>query len=205
MLLYVVTIYRFCSFSQISSNLDHISPWARWRRFNCSCGRYPGQRQWQVVGAIRYARACSHQLFLTDGNKIPLIIQIIVYGLLALLSVFGWVAISLCFDLEISIILNSLIGAIFKRRRLVTLYVAMLAVHLIFSIASGVYSIYQLFIDSKTTVDDCVNGSTDKDTIEGCQKGVTLIKALMIILFIVVWLIELCGYPYRVFYSREPG
>jgi len=111
----------------------------------------------------------------SPGNKLAYIIQIAVYALLAILSVLG------------------IIGAIFKKRGLIRSYFVMLTVHVLFSIASGVFSLYRFFQDAPDEVNTCINNSTDATVIKACQKGVSVMKGVLIAVFAFVWLIELWG------------
>ncbi|KAF9497256.1 hypothetical protein BDN71DRAFT_1445005 [Pleurotus eryngii] len=111
----------------------------------------------------------------TSGNKLALIIQIIIYGLLALLSIFG------------------LIGAIGKIRGFISAYFTMLTALLAFSICSGAYSLYRLFNDKQGAIDDCIGDSDSKLQKGACEKGAGLIRGIMVGLFIVVWLIQIWG------------
>ncbi|KAJ8457057.1 hypothetical protein ONZ45_g18467 [Pleurotus djamor] len=112
----------------------------------------------------------------TQGNKLSLIIQIIVYGLLALLSVFG------------------LIGAIGKIRGFISAYFTMLTAILAFSICSGAYSLYRLY-NEKDTIEECIGHEDDENSFTriACGKGAGVMKGIMVGLFILVWLIQIWG------------
>ncbi|TFK44556.1 hypothetical protein BDQ12DRAFT_673206 [Crucibulum laeve] len=107
------------------------------------------------------------------GNKTSLIIQVCVYALLAILSLFG------------------LIGAIAKKLGMVRIYFGSLMFHLFFSIGCGIYAIYNTFKDSPNYVRECVSGSLDPSVFKTCKDGSTLMKALMIGVFVIAWLLEI--------------
>jgi len=109
----------------------------------------------------------------TTGNKVALIIQIVVYILLAILSFFG------------------LIGAISRRRSFVRSYLWMVVVHLLLSIGLGIYAIYHNFKDSPKYIDECASGSEDPSVLKSCEDGSKLFKGILIAVFIFVWLLEL--------------
>ncbi|KAJ7497109.1 hypothetical protein FB451DRAFT_215881 [Mycena latifolia] len=121
------------------------------------------------------------------GNKLAYIIQIIVYGVLAILSVSG------------------IIGAIFKKRGLIRAYFAILTVHVLFSVASGVFSLYRFFGDAPDDVNKCINNSTDDVAIQACQKGMSVMKGVLIAVFIFVWLMEIWGCLIVKSYSTQLG
>ncbi|KAJ7124928.1 hypothetical protein C8R44DRAFT_126772 [Mycena epipterygia] len=126
-------------------------------------------------------------MHLPAGNKLAYIIQIAVYALLAILSVFG------------------IIGAIFKKRGLIRIYFAILTVHVLFSIASGVFSLYRFFQDAPDDVTKCINNSTDEGVIKACDKGMSVMKGVLVAVFIFVWLIEIWGCIIVNNYSKQLG
>jgi hypothetical protein len=116
-------------------------------------------------------------------DKWPYIVQIVVYGLYAAVSVMAF------------------FGATCRQLATIKSYAVTLAIHLVLSIASGGYSLYSYFKDSPSVVNDCINGSTDETTIQACNQGETVVKGVMVGVFIFVWLMELWG----VFIVREYG
>jgi hypothetical protein len=87
-----------------------------------------------------------------------------------------------------------LFGAISKKTGLVSLFGSMLAFHLGFSIATGVFTIYTLFKrNSDEALANCVNGSTDQNVIDGCKEGLKILKIVIVVVYVVTWLVELCG------------
>ncbi|KAJ7755716.1 hypothetical protein DFH07DRAFT_488275 [Mycena maculata] len=132
-----------------------------------------------VGGAIQAERS--------PGNKLAYIIQIIVYGLLAILSIFG------------------IIGAIFRKRGFIRSYFGILTVHVLFSMASGVFSLYRFFQDAPADVNTCINNSTDDTVIKACQKGMSVMKGVLIAVFVFVWLMEIWGCIIVNNYSNQLG
>jgi hypothetical protein len=116
-------------------------------------------------------------------EKWPYIIQIVVYGIYAVVS------------------LQAFFGACCRKLALIKSYAVILAIHLIFSIASGGYSLYHYFQDSPAIVNTCINGSTDQLQIETCKQGEDVVKGVLVGIFIFVWLMELWG----IFIVREYG
>lgn len=71
----------------------------------------------------------------------------------------------------------------------------MLAAHLGFSVVSGALYLHSLFRqETQQIVDDCVNGSTDGFVLGLCQKGMSAVKGIIIAIFVVTWLVELCAW-----------
>ncbi|KAJ7209567.1 hypothetical protein GGX14DRAFT_630782 [Mycena pura] len=120
-----------------------------------------------VGGAIQAERS--------SGNKTAYLVQIAVYALLAILSLFG------------------IIGAITKKRGFIRSYLSILIAHVLFSIASGVFSLYRFFQDAPDDVNKCINNSTDTLAIKACQKGISVMKGVLIAVFVFVWLMEIWG------------
>ncbi|KIY46171.1 hypothetical protein FISHEDRAFT_60641 [Fistulina hepatica ATCC 64428] len=119
-----------------------------------------------VAGSIQAAHA--------TGNKVSYIIQILVYAILALFSVFG------------------LVGAISKKRGMVRGFSIFLIVHLLLSIASGIYSLWSLFNQTQSYVNECVSQSGSGSTAN-CKSTVKTMKGVMVTVFICIWLIEIYG------------
>ncbi|KIK67035.1 hypothetical protein GYMLUDRAFT_847490 [Collybiopsis luxurians FD-317 M1] len=117
------------------------------------------------------------------SEKWPYIVQVVVYGLYAIISV------------------TAFFGATCRNLSTIKSYAVVLAIHLVFSIASGGFSLYHYFKDSPHVVADCINGSMDQIKIEACKQGEDVVKGVMVGVFIFVWLMELWG----VFIVREYG
>ncbi|KAG5637227.1 hypothetical protein H0H81_005349 [Sphagnurus paluster] len=112
------------------------------------------------------------------GSKVSIGITIAVYILLTLVSLLG------------------LIGAIGRKLALIRLYFTILMMHLLFSLATGIYAIYRVFKDGSTFINDCMVSNTavsSEDPRQMCSDGLKLVKGLTVTLFIVFWLVEIWG------------
>jgi len=116
-------------------------------------------------------------------DKIALWIHSGMFTILALLAVFGF------------------IGAMVKNRGMISGFAIALAIHLGFSVASGIYTLVSVFRDN-TLVSNCLSsvdtaaGTTadSQPTQESCQTGVGIMKGLMVAIYIITWLIQLYAY-----------
>jgi len=109
----------------------------------------------------------------TTGNKVALTIQIVIYLLLAIVSIFG------------------LVGAISRKRPFVRSYLWMVVTHFFISLGLGIYAITRNFQDASQYIDECTSGSDDPTVIKSCEDGSKLFKGIMIAVFVFVWLLEL--------------
>ena len=113
---------------------------------------------------------------LTTSDRIALWIHTVIFSILALLAVLGF------------------IGCLAKSRRMVAGFAIALAIHLGFSIASGIFSIYLVFRQtSQEAIETCANGSMDQSVIDSCKNGTGIMKGVMIAIYVGTWLIQLCG------------
>jgi uncharacterized protein with PQ loop repeat len=114
------------------------------------------------------------------SDLIALYIQTIMYALLGVVGAFGFV------------------GALIRNYRMVSSFAVVLAVHLGFSIASGIFSIYAMFTrDASTAVAQClVNASVQGVEVSqtDCQNGITVMKGVMVAVYVITWLIQLYAY-----------
>lgn len=113
------------------------------------------------------------QATVTDANRVTNGIQIAVYIILAIVSLFG------------------LVGAVRKKRVFIKLYFLILVGHLIFSFALGVYGMYRTFRDSPEYMRECRSGSEDASIVRVCREGDTLMKGLVVSVSIIAWLVEI--------------
>jgi hypothetical protein len=98
------------------------------------------------------------------------------FTILALVSVFGF------------------IGAIIKNRRMISSFAVALAIHLGFSVASGIFTLYSLFKqNSSDAIAQCLSASTDA-TADGCKSGLAILKGIMVAVYVVTWFIQLYFY-----------
>jgi hypothetical protein len=115
------------------------------------------------------------------GQMISIYISAGLYTLGALISLFGF------------------IGAIIRKRSLISIYATALAFHLGFHIVSGAYALYVLFKRKNTQeVADCVAKAdtathldSNKVTKEVCEKAFAVARGISVAAFILVVLIEL--------------
>jgi len=112
-------------------------------------------------------------------EEISLWVQASIFSFLALLAIFGF------------------LGAIIKNRGMVSGFGTAIAVHLGFSIAAGIFTIYTMFArDSQEALDKCITKAGDDSdaTVQSCKKALILIKAVVVAVFVLMWLIQLYGY-----------
>lgn len=130
------------------------------------------------VGIIQLAGVS--QAPVEKSDLIALYIQTIMYALLGVVGAFGFV------------------GALIRNYRMISNFAIVLAVHLGFSIASGIFSIYAMFTrDASTAVAQClVNASVQgvEVTQTDCQNGITVMKGVMVAVYVITWLIQLYAY-----------
>jgi hypothetical protein len=126
-----------------------------------------------AAGWLQISQLSKHPL--GGRDKIALVVQTIMYTLLALLSFCG------------------MIGTFNKSRSLISVYSTMLYTHLGFSIVTGAFYLYTLFHQAgKTDIQKCIDNSAD-GAAEACKKGFGVIRAIIVVVFIIVWLLELYG------------
>jgi len=136
-------------------------------------------------GGSLVTAAAIIQLKRTAGSKVALVIQVVVYILLAIVSIFG------------------LIGAIGRKLALIRLYFGMLVTHLIFSVVSGIFAIHRSFKDAPQYVAQCSSASEEPGVVKACQDGANLWKGVMIGIFILAWLLEMWACSIVRKYSKQ--
>jgi hypothetical protein len=130
------------------------------------------------IGFIQIAGSSVNPI--ESSDKVAIWIQSFMYLILALVGAVGF------------------IGTLIRRLSLVSMFSLVLAVHLGFSVASGVFSIYTMFTrDSSNVVNQCIANAvsqgaavTDKD----CRNGVAVMKGVMVAIYVITWLIQLYAY-----------
>jgi len=128
-----------------------------------------------AVGWIRISQLSTYPL--TNSDRIALWIHAVMFSILGFLAVLGF------------------IGCLAKSRRMVAGFAVALAIHLGFSVASGILSIYLLFKqDPQDAIDSCVNGSTDPSVIDSCKNGTGFMKGVIVAIYVVTWLLQLYAY-----------
>jgi hypothetical protein len=88
------------------------------------------------------------------------------------------------------------IGALIKSRSMVSSFAIALAIHLGFSIASGIFRLYTLFKQSpQEALANCLNETAeDSETAKTCHDGLAVMKGVMIAIYVITWLIQLYAY-----------
>jgi len=128
-----------------------------------------------AIGWIRISQLSQHPL--TKSGRIALWIHTVMFSILGFLAVLGF------------------IGCLAKSRRMVSGFAIALAIHLGFSVASGIFSIYLFFRQPpEEAIEACTNGSTDPSVIDSCQNGTGAMKGIMIAIYVVTWLLQLYSY-----------
>jgi len=130
-----------------------------------------------VIGWIQLSHLKQHPLGKTD--QISLWIQTSLFSLLAVLAIFGF------------------IGAMIRNRGMVSGFATGIAIHLGFSIAASCFAIYNMFArNSQATIDRCIQKANDDSdaTVQSCKSGVILLKALVVVVYVLTWLIQLYAY-----------
>jgi hypothetical protein len=123
------------------------------------------------------------------SDAVALWIQTIMYSILAIVGAFGF------------------IGTLIRNLRMVSLFAFVLALHLGFSIASGIFSIYAMFThDSSAAVVQCLGNASGQgiDISEmDCRNGITVMKGVMVAVYVLTWLIQLYAYFVVERYSEQ--
>lgn len=117
---------------------------------------------------------------LVPRDKTALILNTVMYSLLALVSILGF------------------IGAIAKSRNCIAVYRTVLSLHLGFSIATGVFYIITLFNkdNENNTINLCVQRAINDvgvDTTAVCRSSYQIFRGVVIGVLVLIWLIELWG------------
>lgn len=128
-----------------------------------------------AIGWIQVSQMSSHPREKSD--EIALYIQSAMFSILGLLAVLGF------------------IGTLIKSRGMVSSFAIGLAIHLGFSVASGIFAMYALFsANSKEAIEKCVNGSEDEAVITTCKGGLAIVKGVMVAVYIITWFVQLYFY-----------
>ncbi|KAF8816411.1 hypothetical protein BYT27DRAFT_7248291 [Phlegmacium glaucopus] len=136
-----------------------------------------------AVGWIQISQLKQHPV--SKANEIALWIQSSMFSFLALLAVFGF------------------LGAMIKNRGMISGFAVALAIHLGFSVASGIFSIYTMFAhDTSGSLDTCIQSATkDLDATQvsdgitkGCKQALIVLKAVLVAVYVLTWLIQLYAY-----------
>ncbi|KAJ7853499.1 hypothetical protein B0H14DRAFT_2758151, partial [Mycena olivaceomarginata] len=127
-----------------------------------------------IAGWIQVKNLPQHPIAKDDEHA--LYIYAVMFSILALIGGFGF------------------IGTLSKQRGLVSIFATMLAFHLGFSIATGIFAIYTLFKrNTDEALFNCINNSTDQTVVDSCHEGLKILKIIVVVGYCVTWLIELWG------------
>lgn len=129
-----------------------------------------------TVGWMSVSKLKDHPVEITD--EIALYIHSSIFTLLGLLGVFGFV------------------GSLVKSRAMVIAFSVGLAIHLGLSIGSGIFTIYSVFKEApQAAIDKCLEGTKgDEDAVQICKTGMTVVKGVMVAIYVIAWMIELYAY-----------
>jgi len=138
-----------------------------------------------IVAAAGWLQIKDQNTFsqLATRDKTALILNTVMYSILALVSILGF------------------IGAIVKSRNSISVYRTVLSLHLGFSIATGVFYIITLFNQDyeNNAINVCVQKATndvnvDQSTLQTtCKASYEIFRAVVLGILVLVWLIELWG------------
>jgi len=130
------------------------------------------------VAAIGWMRVSQlNSIDMDKGDKIALYIHSGMFSILVILGVFGF------------------FGAIVKNRSFISSFAIALAIHLGFSVASGIFTLYTHFKQNTAdAIAACVNQTTDVETQNNCPRTVSIMKGVMVGVYIITWVIQLYAY-----------
>jgi len=129
-----------------------------------------------AIGWIQVSQLSKNPM--DKADEIALWIQSSIFTILGALAVLGF------------------LGALIKNRSMIASFAMALAIHLGFSIASGIFSLYSLFRQhSQDALTKCLNDTAENsESITTCQNGLAIMKGVMVAIYIVTWLIQLYAY-----------
>lgn len=128
-----------------------------------------------AAGWIQIAKP-DNSLQLSSAERISLWLETVIYTLLAILSLFGF------------------IGVFTKNRRFISTYATSMFIHWGFSVGTGAFYLFQLFHkQGDQDVTNCENGDTGDIKHDLCKGALDVVKAVSVTVLTIVWLIELYG------------
>ncbi|KAF9042910.1 hypothetical protein BJ165DRAFT_1481582 [Panaeolus papilionaceus] len=128
-----------------------------------------------ATGWIRITQLA--QMPLPQVDTITLWVQTIMFSILALLAVFGF------------------IGAMVKNRSWVSAFATAMAIHLGLSVAAGIFALITLFRQNdQPAINKCTNGSTEPLIEQGCKSGIQIMKGVLVAVYVITWLVQLYAY-----------
>ncbi|KAF8626452.1 hypothetical protein AX15_004868 [Amanita polypyramis BW_CC] len=136
-----------------------------------------------VVGWTQVAQ--SRKTPLSTEDEIALVLNAGMFSVLAAISLLG------------------LIGAVIKQRSLISTFGMMLLVYLCISIGTGIYAMYSMFRNNgQAIVQACLDGSSSLSG-DDCKATARIFEALVIVIYIIVWLLQLWGFIIVINYCHQ--
>jgi hypothetical protein len=78
---------------------------------------------------------------------------------------------------------------------MISLFFMILVAHLTFSIFTGAFALYQIFnVTVPNAVQQCIDNGTQ--SASDCQTAYNVAKGVIVAIFIIVWLLEICSYSF---------
>lgn len=82
---------------------------------------------------------------------------------------------------------------------MVSTFAISVAIHLGLSVACGIYALVMLFKQkTQIAIENCMSSGTEGITLDTCNRSISIMKGVMIGIYVLTWLIQLCR-----FYSRS--
>jgi len=129
-----------------------------------------------LLGGGALAIAGALNAYSMEGSKAPIAISIVIYSLLAVVSLLG------------------LIGAVGRKVTLIKVYFFALVGHLVLSFIIGVYALTRIFKDGGSFISHCIDANQGVEhPDEVCAEGLRVVKGISVFLFIVLWMFEIYG------------
>jgi len=136
-----------------------------------------------IIGVIGWMQVLANRNVQVDlGDEIAAYVHASIFTLLGLISIMGFV------------------GSLARVRGMVIAYSVGLALHLGFSLASGIFTMYTIFKpDTALSVDACVAKANPtpellEETKRVCQTGMAVGKGIIVAIYVVTWLLQLYSY-----------
>lgn len=120
-----------------------------------------------------------------EGSKTSLVIEVILFAILAFVSLMG------------------LIGALGRKLGLIRFYFAMLVIHLIISFAIGAFAMAKIFHDAPAYVGKCVTEHGGPTSSKVCTDGASITKAIVVSMFLLLWFFLIWGSVIVNSYARQ--
>jgi len=128
-----------------------------------------------AMAFIQISQLKQHPL--GKGEIVALWLHAGMFTILAILSIFGFV------------------GALTKNRRMISTFAIALAVHLGFSVASGIFTLVSVFRQNvQENIDKCLAAGGESATAAQCKTGITIMKAVMVAVYVLTWMVQLYSY-----------